>query len=133
EQRTLRFGTNIQVADVFFLADMTGSMSGVRTNIINGLTTTIIPGLQAAIPNVQMGAGGYDDYAFGTYGSGNDRPFYLLREIGPPEQDVGAWSIPGAGASSAYCPRDATVWDIGHITGAANGRPDILEAVEGLP
>jgi hypothetical protein len=133
ENRTLRFGTDIHVADVFFLADMTGSMSGVRTNIINGLIDTIIPGLQAAIPDIQMGAGGYDDYPVSPYGGTTDLPFYLLREIAPPMQDIGAWSIPGAGPDFAGCPRDAVTSDIGYITGAANGRADILEAVEGLP
>jgi hypothetical protein len=133
ENRTLRFGTEISVADIFFLADMTGSMSGVRTNIITGLTTTIIPGLEAAIPDVQMGAGGFDDYPVEFYGSAPDLPFYLLREIAPPDQDIGAWSIPGAGPDYTGCPRDAATSDIGHITGSANGRPDILEAVEGLP
>ena len=133
ENRTLRFGTNIQVADVFFLADMTGSMGGVRTNIINGLIGTIIPGLQAAIPDVQMGAGGYDDYPTGGYGYMPDLPFYLLREIAPPMEDRGAWSIPGAGPDYTGCPRDAATNDVGYITGAPNGEADILEAVEGLP
>jgi hypothetical protein len=133
ENRPLLFNTDISVADIFFLADMTGSMSGVRSNIITGLIDTIIPGLQAAIPDVQMGAGGYDDYPVVPFGSAPDLPFYLLREIAPADQDSGAWSIPGAGPDYAGCPRDAATSDIGRITGAPNGRPDILEAVEGLP
>jgi len=135
--RTLRFGTNIAVADVFFLADMTGSMRGVRTNIIEGLIDTIIPGIAAAIPNVEFGAGGYDDYGVPNYGweptsSWRDLPFYLLREIGPAEQDIGAWSL-ASGPTTTECPMDPTVMDIGTITGMANGVPDILEAVTGLP
>lgn len=129
--RPLDFGTNISVADVFFLVDMTGSMQGERTNLIQGLLDTIIPGIEAAIPNVQFGAGGLDDYPVASFGSGNDRPFYLLREIAPAMQDVGAWSISGATATT--CPRNSATADIGRITGAPNGRPDILEAVEGLP
>jgi hypothetical protein len=137
ENRTLRFTTDIKVADVFFLADMTGSMRGVRQNIIQGLIDTIIPGIAAAVPDVQFGAGGYDDYGVPPYGweptsSWRDLPFYLLREIGPAEQDVGGWSI-AAGPTTAECPNDPTVMDIGEITGAPNGVPDILEAVTGLP
>ncbi|HJL48326.1 MAG TPA: hypothetical protein RMG45_20880, partial [Polyangiaceae bacterium LLY-WYZ-15_(1-7)] len=140
ENRTLRFGTNISVADVFFLVDMTGSMQGERTNLIQGLLDTIIPGIQAAIPDVHFGAGGFDDYPVEPYGwppgspfstsGGGDLPFYLLREIAPPEQDLGAWSL---SASPTTCPANAATNDIGTITGAPNGTPDILEAVQGLP
>jgi hypothetical protein len=128
--RTLRFGTNIEIADVFFLVDMTGSMRGERTNLITGLIDVIIPGIQAAIPNVQFGAGGMDDYPVSGYGGGNDRPFYLLREIAPGDQDIGAWSL---AAGPTTCPSDGSVADIGQIAGAPNGIPDILEAVQGLP
>ena len=130
EMRPLEFGTNIEVADVFFLVDMTGSMQGERTNLITGLLGVIIPGIQAAIPNVQFGAGGFDDYPYNFYGGGNDQPFYLLREIAPYDQDLGGWSI---SAGPMTCPSNAATKDIGMISGAPNGREDILEAVEGLP
>jgi hypothetical protein len=128
----LRFGTNIQVADFFFLVDTTGSMSGERTNLINGLLTVIIPGIEAEIPDVQFGAGGFDDYPVSPYGSTstNDRPFYMLRTIAPRDEDVGSWSVT---AGATMCPRDPSVFDVGRIGGMPNGRPDILEAVEGLP
>ncbi len=128
--RPLRFGTNITKADVFFLVDMTGSMGGERTNLIRGLVDTIIPGIASAIPNVQFGAGGMDDYPTGGYGSAPDLPFYLLRSIAPADQDLGAWSI---AAGPTTCPRNAGTSDIGTISGSANGRWDILDAVEGLP
>lgn len=133
ENRTLDFGTNIEVADIFFLVDMTGSMQGERTNLINGLLTTIVPGIQAAIPNVQFGAGGFDDYPTGPspipYGAADDLPFYLLREIDTVEMDRGSWSL---AATPTTCPMGG-MNDIGMITGAPDGRPDILEAIEGLP
>ncbi len=130
ERRTLTFGTDIEVADVFFLVDMTGSMQGERTNLIRGLLDVIIPGIQAEIDNVWFGAGGFDDFPYGGYGSGNDQPFYLLKGMGPDDEDRGAWSIT-AGATA--CPRNPATKDIGEITGGPNGRPDILDAVEGLP
>ncbi|MFT5358774.1 MAG: hypothetical protein ACI9KE_006013, partial [Polyangiales bacterium] len=130
ENRTLRFGTNIEVADIFFLVDMTGSMQGERSNLISGLLTTIVPGIQAAIPNVQFGAGGFDDYPSGSYGGNRDLPFYLLREIDTVEMDRGAWSLPASPRAS--CPNGGAN-DIGMLTGAPNGLPDIQEAIEGLP
>jgi hypothetical protein len=140
ENRPLRFGTAIQQADVFFLVDMTGSMGGERTNLIRGLVDVIIPGVQAAIPNVEFGAGGFDDYPVDPYGDpsgglvgpGADRPFYLLREIAPGMQDVGRWSTT-ATADTCPTPNADSPEAIGRILGSGNGRPDILEAVEGLP
>jgi hypothetical protein len=144
ENRNLEFSTNIEVADVFFLVDMTGSMGDERANLITGLLTVVVPGIEAAIPNVEFGVGGFDDYPYGGYGSNCevlslsgtgtgprcDTPFYLLREIGPVERDVGAWSLT---ASASQCPIDTSVRNIGRIQGTPNGRPDLLEAVEGLP
>ncbi len=143
-ERRLLFGTNIEIADVFFLVDMTGSMGEERQNLIRGLLDVIIPGVEAAIPDVSFGVAGFDDYPYGGYGAdctvldivgtGNgprcDTPFYLLREIAPAEQDLGQWSLT---ASATTCPIDVSVRNIGHIEGSPNGRPDILEAVEGLP
>lgn len=124
----LRFNTEINQADVFFLVDTTGSMYQERTNLINGLTSVVIPGIQAEVSDVQFGAGGFDDYPYSGYGGGNDRPFYLLREIAPHDQDRGHWSVLDAGPAQENCPQD-----IGSIIGGPNARPDLLEAVEGLP
>jgi hypothetical protein len=132
EERILRFDTSISRADIFLLVDMTGSMQQERTNLINGLVDLIIPGIEAAIPDVQFGAGGMDDYPYAGYGSPSgyltpttDLPFYLLREIGPAEEDAHSWSVSGDADS---CPPS-----IGQLDGAPNGVPDILEAVTGLP
>ncbi|NOY92373.1 MAG: hypothetical protein GXP55_14360 [Deltaproteobacteria bacterium] len=130
QNRPLRFGTDISVADVFFLVDMTGSMRSERTNLINGLVSTIIPGIEAAIPDVQFGAGGFDDFPTGGYGRSPDLPFYLLRKIAPPEEDIGGWSI---SAGPTTCPSNGATNDIGMISGGPNGTADILEAVQGLP
>ena len=129
ELRPLRFGTNIDIADIYFLVDRTGSMRDERTNLIRGLTGVIIPGIQAEINNVQFGVGGLDDYPVPNYGSGNDLPYYNLRDIAPFEQDFGGWSLP---ASDTLCPTGGSN-DIGMFTGSANGTEDILEAVQGLP
>ena len=139
ERRPLRFSTFIQRADVFFLVDMTGSMQEERTNLIRGLLDVIVPGIESDIPDVQFGVGGLDDYPVGGYGFDCDEvdglarcdlPFYLLREIGPSDDDRGAWSL---AAGPTACPQDPSIRNVGTIVGTPNGTPDLLEAVEGLP
>ena len=145
ENRDLTFGTSIKVADLMLLVDMTASMRDERTNLIEGLSDVVIPGVRERIPDVQFGVAGLDDYPVNCYGAEaqtlasqgetyrvrQDLPFYLLRPVAPFDQDLGAWSI--AGASSTACPIDDDVADVGRIQGSPNGRPDLLEAVEGLP
>ena len=128
EQRTLRFGTEISIADVFFLVDRTQSMDQERANLISGLVNTVIPGIQSAIPDVHFGVGGLDDYpmtdgrTFG-YGRSYDRPFFLMQAISPADEDLGSLNTSG-------CARGGP---IGRIAGAPNGSPDVLDAVQGLP
>jgi hypothetical protein len=73
---TLQFATSLQKADVYFLVDTTGSMGGEITQLRNGLTSTIIPSVQARIPDVWFGVGGFEDYPVSPWGGGGDVPFY---------------------------------------------------------
>lgn len=57
---TLVFGTNIQMADVFFLIDRSASMGGEIQNLTNSLRTGIVPRVVAAIPDVAFGAADLD-------------------------------------------------------------------------
>ncbi len=66
---TLQFDTTLQKADVYFLMDNTGSMSGTIAALQSGLTSTVIPDIRTRIPDVWFGVGGFDDYPIGTYGS----------------------------------------------------------------
>ncbi len=140
-RRSLRFGTSLKMADVFFLVDMTGSMGGVRRVLIDRLADTIVPGIAAAISDVQIGVGGYDDYPVREFGRAPDMPFYLLRKIGPVNEDRGSWSVmlsaelpPSPfGAATSGCPLDRARNDIGDITDSPNGVPDLIEAIRGLP
>ncbi len=124
---TVTFDPRIRIADVFLLVDATGSMREERDNLIDGIVDIIVPGVQAEIPNVQMGAGGYADYPIVSYGNpiAIDSPFFLLRKIAPADEDIGEWKTPWTGPFCGV--------GIGSITGTSNGRVDILEAVEGLP
>jgi hypothetical protein len=76
KNRDLYFGTNLQVADVYFLMDSTGSMSGSIENVVSSLQSTIVPALRREIPDVQMGVGAFNDYPTGGYGSAGDQPFW---------------------------------------------------------
>ena len=76
---TLVFATDIQMADVFFNMDTTGSMGGEIANLKSSLSDTIIPGVQLIIPDVWFGVGNFDDYPYGSYGyaSSGDEVFSL--------------------------------------------------------
>lgn len=98
EMRTLTFGSNISVADVYFLIDTTGSMGGPLTNVQSSLTR-ISADISAAIPDVQMGVGHFEDFPccsdpfdpFGDfttyYGDAGDSPYEHVQDI---TSDLGA-------------------------------------------
>lgn len=77
QARQLDFGTDISVADVYFLIDTTGSMGGPITNVQSSLTT-IAADLSGRIRSVQMGVGEHKDFPFcddffgDCYGDGSD-------------------------------------------------------------
>jgi hypothetical protein len=85
----LTFGTNLQVADVYFLIDTTGSMSPAIENVATSLASVIVPGIRAAIPDVQMGVGHFNDVpdgisSMGTYvphGGDGDEPYWNVQNI----------------------------------------------------
>ncbi len=83
---TLDFATDLRVADVYFLMDTTGSMSGAISSLKAGLSTPgtgIIDRVRAVIPDVWFGAGGFDDYLVGGYGYATscDRAYYNLQDM----------------------------------------------------
>jgi hypothetical protein len=81
ENRTLRFGTNLQLADVYFLIDTTGSMGDAIANVTSSLSS-LSSEISARIPNAQLGVGQYRDFpndtgaiSFDAYGSPGDMPY----------------------------------------------------------
>ena len=76
---TLVFQTNIQMADVFFAMDTTGSMYGEIANLKTTLSTTIIPEISTIIPYAWFGVGYFDDYPVGAYGYTPDVAFGLMQ------------------------------------------------------
>ena len=74
------FTLNVQMGDVAFLIDTTGSMSGT----INGMTSefsSIVSQLSGILPDAEYGVATFDDYNYGGYGAGSDKPFELRQQI----------------------------------------------------
>lgn len=80
----LTFGTDIRVADVYFLVDSTGSMDAVINNVRDSLSD-IASAIAVDIPDVQMGVGHFEDFPFGPfvtfYGNPGDEPYEHLQDI----------------------------------------------------
>ncbi|MEZ4406508.1 MAG: hypothetical protein R3A52_08545 [Polyangiales bacterium] len=68
ENREFAFSTRIRAADVFFLVDNSQSMDPVIANLRSNLSTTIVPGIQRAIPDIRVGVGSFDAMPDGTDG-----------------------------------------------------------------
>lgn len=67
---TLVFGTAIQRADVHFMIDTSISMQDQIDAVRTALTATIVPGVRAAIPDVEFGVGEFDLCPQSTYRAG---------------------------------------------------------------
>ncbi len=57
----LAFNTTINSGDVGFLVDTTTSMTSIENALADNISAKIIPGLQAALPDLNVGVVGYDD------------------------------------------------------------------------
>lgn len=79
--KPLNFATAIPQLDVFFLMDVTGSMSGEIANLQASLNSTVLPGIQAAVANSQFGVGAFADFPLSPWGGGGDQPFSLRQTI----------------------------------------------------
>ena len=81
-EELFNFTLEIQLGDVAFLIDTTGSM-GSTANAMADEFTSIVSSLSTTIPDAQYGVGTYDDYAccgFG-YDSSGDKPFIMRQQI----------------------------------------------------
>ncbi|MCO4768666.1 MAG: hypothetical protein KDA24_01455, partial [Deltaproteobacteria bacterium] len=69
------YETQIQLGDVMFILDETGSMQGTLDNV-KGNFGQVVTEVQTLIPDLTFGVASYDDYNYGSMGSGGDRPFH---------------------------------------------------------
>lgn len=76
------FEVRIQRGDIAMLTDTTCSMGGT-INAVKTTFTAILNDTTATFEDVAGGAAGYDDYAYGSFGSSwsSDKPFYLKAPI----------------------------------------------------
>lgn len=76
------FELRIEMGDIGFLIDTTGSMSGTA-DAMAAEFGTIVNDLSSTIPDAEYGVATYDDYAYGSYGyaSSGDKPFILKQQI----------------------------------------------------
>ena len=123
-ERDLDFGTTIRVADIFFVTDTTGSMSGTVTNVkatVGRPGTGLIDRISDTISDAWFGGGQHDDYPFASYGSSPDEPFILAIGSTPPD-------LPGMPAGSG---RQAvsTAFNLMALHGGADGPESQTEAL----
>ncbi|MEM9459223.1 MAG: hypothetical protein AAGF11_33905 [Myxococcota bacterium] len=82
QTRPLTFSTGVKSMDVFVNMDTTGSMGGALSNLQSAMASTIIPGIQALVPDTQFGGGTFEDFPLSNYGQApSDQPFELFQEI----------------------------------------------------
>lgn len=108
QSKPLTFTTDIKALDVFVNMDTTGSMGGPIANLQSSITATVIPGIEAQIPNTFFGAGVFEDFPVVPFGepvcdyfgpTDPDQPFELLAEMTDTSADVqaavNAMTLPG--------------------------------------
>jgi predicted small lipoprotein YifL len=95
-------------ADVVFLIDVTGSMSQEIGHIQAELRDTIAPGIQAAIPDAQLGVATFADFPVEDCGTGEDRAYNLVLPVTSDLARVQA-AVNGIGVSNGGDPPEAQV------------------------
>ncbi len=86
--RQFDFRTRIQVADVFILVDNSASMDSVIAAIRGPFSSTIVPGIRAAIPDVRIGVGSFDSAPRAPEGSPGSPGDYVLWVRQPVDPDA---------------------------------------------
>jgi hypothetical protein len=81
-EEVFEFTLEIEMGDVGFLIDTTGSMGGT-ISAMKSEYSAMVTALSTALPDAEYAVGTYDDYAYGSFGytSGGDKPFYMLQQV----------------------------------------------------
>jgi hypothetical protein len=72
---TIPFTTQVQMGDVIFILDETGSMQGTLDDIAANFAD-VAADIDALIPSATYGVASFDDYNFPPMGSGPDKPYH---------------------------------------------------------
>ncbi|MEM6989650.1 MAG: hypothetical protein AAF721_04110 [Myxococcota bacterium] len=88
QSRPLTFSTQVKSMDVFFNMDQTISMAGPINRLSGALLDSIIPAVDATVPDAQFGVGTFEDFPIDPYGNDPclwdpepDQPFTLLEPV----------------------------------------------------
>jgi hypothetical protein len=116
QEKPLDFSTDVKALDVFLNMDTTGSMGGPIANLQSSITSSVIPGIEAQIPDTYFGAGVFEDFPVAPFGepicdyfgpSDPDQPFELMVEITNTSADVqaavNAMTLGGPGGQPIGC------------------------------
>jgi len=72
---TIPYQTQVQLGDVMFILDETGSMQGTLDDVASNFSD-VAAEISGLIPDVTYGVASFDDYNAPPMGSGGDRPFH---------------------------------------------------------
>ncbi|MDI7267037.1 MAG: hypothetical protein QME96_03470 [Myxococcota bacterium] len=117
---TLVFGTDIQMADVYFAIDRSASMRAELDNLRSTLRGTIVPRVDAAIPDVWFGVGTFDQCPMRGVCTSSGTPVWIrnLQNLaGDPAATQAALDAMSGTCNGASEPYVSTVWLL------ANGDP----------
>lgn len=80
-EKDFDFELIVQMGDVAFLIDTTGSMYSTVSGMASEFSS-IVSSVSSVLPKAEYGVATYDDYAYSPYGSpGTDKPFELLHQV----------------------------------------------------
>ncbi len=80
-EQIFTFDLTIEMGDVAFMLDTTGSMRDT-VEALTGEFSTIVSRLASVMPDVQYGYGSFNDYAYSPFGvAGSDRTFWLRQQL----------------------------------------------------
>jgi len=108
--------TEVDDADIVLNVDTTGSMGGEITNLRNSLSTIIVPGVEAVIPNPGFSVSTFQDFPIAPYGASadGDRPFSLEQRVTTDTTDVQA-ALNGLSTKNGQDTRESGLEALGQV------------------
>ncbi len=89
------YDTQVQLGDVHFILDETGSMQGTLDSVKNNFAD-VAAQVESLIPDLTFGVSSFDDYNFGNMGAGADKPYH------PRQQQTSDLSLAQAALDGLY-------------------------------
>ncbi|MDP6513141.1 MAG: hypothetical protein QF878_08150, partial [SAR202 cluster bacterium] len=119
-------GTTASKADVYILADTTGSMGSIITAVKTG-ASTVVDGLIASLPSVDLafGAGDYKDFPYDAYAFDHQVSIASGNAVAT-KAAINGWSASGGsdGSEGQFFALDQLAGDTDPAGGSIGWRPD---------